>query len=86
MSGRHTPSAQTTAPADVRENETMFSVDEMTCSHCSGVVARALKAGLAPGTVFCVDLENQQVTVGGDPELAASLIRDAGYEPALVSG
>ena len=63
--------------------ETVFAVEDMSCSHCVGVIRRALEAGL-PGAAVTVDLAAHRVTVSGDPALAASLMRDAGYEPVLV--
>ncbi len=63
---------------------TTFSIEDMTCSHCAGTIHRALTQGM-PGTPFSVDLETQRVSVDGDADRAAALIRDAGYEPVLVA-
>lgn len=62
----------------------VFSVEDMTCSHCAGTISKALKAGM-PEAEFSVDLETQRVTVAGDAGAAAAIIRDAGYEPVLLT-
>ncbi len=82
MCGCSNSQTQTSAPATVVG--VTFSVEDMTCSHCAGTIRNALKTGM-PGTEFAVDLENQRVTVTGDPAVAEAVIRDAGYEPVLVT-
>ena len=77
--------AQTIALEINPSSITLFCVDEMNCWHCVGIIQRALKAGLESNVTFSIDLENQRVTVDGDPVLAASLIRDVGYEPVPLA-
>lgn len=63
---------------------TVFQVDDMTCSHCAGTVRNALKAAL-PDMKFAIDMEQQRITVDSDPARAAGIIRDAGYDPVIVT-
>ena len=63
---------------------TRIQVEDMSCSHCAGVITRALETGM-PGVSFAVHLDAKEVTVAGDPLVAAALIRDAGYEPRLAA-
>lgn len=61
-----------------------FAVEDMTCSHCVGTIRAALRDGM-PGTAVSIDLETHRVTVDGDMATAAGIIREAGYEPVLVT-
>ena len=61
--------------------ETVINVNGMMCSHCKAMVEKVCKA--VPGTVDAVvDLQEKNVTVTGDAEVAAlkKAIADAGYE------
>lgn len=61
-----------------------FTVADMSCGHCVGVIRDALRDGL-PGVAATVDLGTKTVTVDGDAAQAAAIIRDAGYEPVAVA-
>ena len=76
-------STQTT-PADTAIHGTTFAVEDMTCAHCVGTIRSALEAGM-PGAPVAIDLDTHRVTVDGDAEAAAAIIRDAGYEPVLLA-
>ena len=61
--------------------ETVIKVNGMMCTHCKAMVEKICKA--APGvTDAVVDLQAKNVTVAGNPDLAAlkKAIVDAGYE------
>ena len=60
-----------------------FTVPDMSCSHCVGVIRDALEREL-PGAAVTVDLASHTVTVGADATRAAEVIRDAGYEPVVA--
>jgi copper chaperone len=62
-----------------------FKVEDMTCAHCVGTIRKALGAGM-PGVGVSVDLDTHEVVVAGDADVAAAIMRDAGYEPMLVAG
>lgn len=59
---------------------TRFTVPDMSCGHCVGVIRNALQDGL-PGATVAIDLATHTVTVDADPARAEALIRDAGYDP-----
>jgi copper chaperone len=60
-----------------------FSVPDMTCNHCAGVITRAIEETL-PGAKFDIDVSNARVTVEGDETLALEAIRAAGYSPERI--
>jgi heavy metal translocating P-type ATPase len=64
-----------------RTMETIIKVEGMMCKHCKAMVEKVCKA--VPGTVDAVvDLEQKQVTVMGEADVAAlkAAIVEAGYE------
>lgn len=79
----HHDSEQAVA-APVSAEGVTFLVSDMTCSHCAGVVTKALEQTL-PGAKFNIDLANSRVTVDGDATRAADAIRSAGYSPERVA-
>ena len=73
--------AETELPEEEPIMETVIKVNGMMCVHCKAMVEKICKA--APGTVDAVvDLHAKNVTVTGEPDLAAlkQAIVDAGYE------
>lgn len=50
----------------------------------AGTVRNALKVAL-PGVKVTIDMEQQRIIVDGDPACAAAIIRDAGYDPVIVT-
>jgi copper chaperone len=75
--------ASTETPAAV-VNGVTFKVEDMTCAHCAGTIRNALKEAM-PHAAVSIDIDSQEVTVGGDPEAAAAVIREAGYEPKVLA-
>ena len=64
-----------------KKMETVIKVNGMMCPHCKAMVEKVCKA--VPGTVDAVvDLQEKNVTVTGDADVAAlkKAIVDAGYE------
>lgn len=59
---------------------TRFRIPDMSCGHCERALRDALGTAL-PGASVEVDLAAHELTVAGDPALAESTIRDAGYSP-----
>jgi copper chaperone len=60
--------------------KTVFTVNDMTCSHCVGTVRQALEEAL-PGEVVSVDLTTHKVEFTGDRARGEHAIREAGYTP-----
>jgi len=60
--------------------KTVFTVNDMTCSHCVGTVRKALEEAL-PGAEVQIDLEQHRVAFTGDATKGAEAIREAGYTP-----
>lgn len=61
---------------------TEFTIEDMTCNHCVGVVTKTIKT-LDPQAQVDVDLPSHKVKIESrvaDGELAQALT-DAGYEP-----
>lgn len=81
MCGCHHDSTQ---KADKAISGAKFEVADMTCGHCVSTIRRALEETM-PGTPISINLESHEVTVAGDAVLAEQVIRDAGYEPQLLS-
>lgn len=63
---------------------TTFKVAEMSCGHCAGTIRKAFDQ-LMPGVGVGIDLDKREVTVAGDPLVAAETIRAAGYEAQPLS-
>lgn len=61
-------------------DKTIFTVNDMTCSHCVGTVRKALQDAL-PGAEIDVDLATHKVSFTGDRGKGEEAIRDAGYTP-----
>lgn len=63
-----------------------YKVPEMTCSHCAGVVEKAVKS-VDPKAEMTVDLGNRQVAIesSADDDRIAEAIRSAGYENQKVA-
>jgi copper chaperone len=57
-------------------------VEDMTCGHCAGAIAKAIENGL-PGATVQADPASKIVRVSGTTDLAAVrvLIAGAGYTP-----
>ena len=65
-----------------------FQLNDMTCDHCVGAIAKALKAVDAAATVR-FDLAEHRVDIESGKADAAELsaaIRQAGYTPVQVEG
>lgn len=60
---------------------TIFTVNDMTCSHCVGTVRKALETAL-PGAEISVDLASHKVSFTGDRAKGEEAIKEAGYTPA----
>lgn len=58
----------------------VFKVEDMSCGHCVSTIRAALQEAM-PGVPVQIDLERHLVTVDGDAGLAATTMREAGYEP-----
>jgi copper chaperone len=60
-----------------------FQVQGMTCGHCAGAVAQAVKS-VDPQAEVKVDLASGKVEVqsGGDPAAIARAIEEEGYKVA----
>jgi copper chaperone len=61
-------------------DKTIFTVNDMTCSHCVGTVRKALEEAL-PGAEISVDLDTHRVEFTGDRVKGEEAIREAGYTP-----
>lgn len=61
-------------------DKTIFTVNDMTCSHCVGTVRKALEQAL-PGAEINVDLDTHKVSFTGDRAKGEEAIREAGYTP-----
>lgn len=59
---------------------TIFTVNDMTCSHCVGTVRKALEDAL-PGAEISVDLATHKVSFTGDRTKGKEAIKEAGYTP-----
>lgn len=59
---------------------TIFTVNDMTCSHCVGTVRKALEDAL-PGAEISVDLATHKVSFTGDRTKGEEAIKEAGYTP-----
>ena len=62
------------------QDKTIFTVKDMTCSHCVGTVRKALEEAL-PGAEISVDLGTHKVSFTGDRARGEDAIREAGYTP-----
>lgn len=62
---------------------TIFTVNDMTCSHCVGTVRKALEEAL-PGAEISVDLATHKVSFTGDRAKGEEAIKEAGYTPEQV--
>lgn len=58
----------------------VFTVADMSCSHCEGTIRKALETAL-PGSDVAVDLATHKVVFTGDKARGAEAIREAGYTP-----
>jgi len=61
-------------------DKTIFTVNDMTCSHCVGTVRKALEEAL-PGAEINVDLASHKVSFTGDRAKGEEAIKEAGYTP-----
>ncbi|MDV3251626.1 heavy-metal-associated domain-containing protein [Devosia sp. BK] len=61
-------------------NKTIFTVNDMTCSHCVGTVRKALETAL-PGAEISVDLDTHKVSFTGNRAIGEEAIKEAGYTP-----
>lgn len=61
-------------------DKTIFTVNDMTCSHCVGTVRKALEEAL-PGAEISVDLATHKVSFTGDRNKGEEAIKEAGYTP-----
>jgi copper chaperone len=61
-------------------DKTIFTVNDMTCSHCVGTVRKALEEAL-PGAEISVNLDTHKVEFTGDRAKGEEAIREAGYTP-----
>lgn len=59
---------------------TIFTVNDMTCSHCVGTVRKALEEAL-PGAEINVDIATHKVSFTGDRAKGEEAIKEAGYTP-----
>jgi copper chaperone len=64
-------------------DKTIFTVNDMTCSHCVGTVRNALEEAL-PGAEISVDLDTHRVEFTGDRVKGEEAIREAGYTPEVA--
>jgi copper chaperone len=64
-------------------DKTIFTVNDMTCSHCVGTVRKALEEAL-PGAEISVDLDTHRVEFTGDRVKGEDAIREAGYTPEVA--
>jgi len=62
-----------------------FTVQDMTCGHCAGVITKAVKAIDANATLD-IDLARHSVKIdtGADAGKIAEAIRDEGYTPVAA--
>jgi copper chaperone len=61
-------------------DQTILTVNDMTCGHCVGTVRKALEEAL-PGAEISVDLATHKVAFTGDRKTGEEAIREAGYTP-----
>ncbi|MBO9589185.1 heavy-metal-associated domain-containing protein [Devosia sp.] len=61
-------------------DKTIFTVNDMTCSHCVGTVRKALEEAL-PGAEISADLATHKVSFTGDRAKGEEAIKEAGYTP-----
>ncbi len=75
-----TPST-TTAPT--RADAIVLRVEDMTCGHCAGRIAKAIQAGI-PAAVVAADPTTKTVEVTGttDRDAVRVLIAGVGYTPS----
>lgn len=83
MCDAHRPIEQTSTAA-VPASGITFHVPDMTCGHCAGTIRSAFEKNL-PGTEVAIDVSSSRVTVSGEEDAAAQIIRTAGYTPERVS-
>ena len=59
-------------------------VEDMTCGHCAGAIAKAIEGGL-PGTSVDADPASKIVRVRGPADRASvhALVAGAGYTPSM---
>lgn len=58
----------------------VFTVSDMSCSHCEGTIRKALAEAL-PQSHVTVDLESHKVAFTGDRAKGEAAIQEAGYTP-----
>lgn len=63
--------------------ETSFTVNDMTCDHCVSTVRQALETAL-PKAQINIDLETHTVRFTGDRTVGEKAIREAGYTPEMA--
>ena len=63
-----------------------FTVQDMTCSHCAGVITKAVQAVDANATLD-IDVATHLVKIktAAEAERISSAIREAGYTPVAVA-
>ena len=64
----------------------VFNVNDMTCSHCSGAITKAVLS-FDPAATVRIDLSAHRVEIqpaAADAAGLAAVIADAGYTPTLV--
>lgn len=63
---------------------TKFTVSDMTCGHCAGVVTEAVK-GVDPKAQVSVDVMSKSVSITSavDDQKLIAAIREAGYDPQV---
>ncbi|MET3926266.1 heavy metal-associated domain-containing protein [Devosia sp. 2618] len=61
-------------------DQTVFTVNDMTCGHCVGTVRKALEEAL-PGAEISVNLATHKVSFTGDRAVGEEAIKEAGYTP-----
>lgn len=62
-----------------------FSISDMTCGHCAGVITKAAKS-VEAGAAIEIDLNAKRVRIEGhaEPQAFADAIREAGYTPVSL--
>jgi copper chaperone len=59
-----------------------FTVQDMTCSHCAGVITKAVKTVDANATLeFDIARHSVKVSTAADAGTIAAAIREEGYTP-----
>ncbi|QLP96597.1 MAG: heavy-metal-associated domain-containing protein [Rhodoblastus sp.] len=63
-------------------SDVAFIVEDMSCGHCVGAIAKAVEAAM-PGAKVTADLAAKRVAVTGaaDAKQVEKIISDAGYTP-----